>query len=1149
MGNGVSRGAVIYNRPTGRSIGPALLGSVAVYIALGAAGGGINQAQAQGASGQKAAAQGIQFNIPAQGLGSALTSFADRAGLKLLFPSSLVAGKSSPGLSGQLSRQQALSRLLAGTGLSYQFTSANTVTIIDPSAGGNGAAATVPGAIALDTIDVSGGNASAGMTPDTPYQTPGSSSHVSRETLDRVPPTSPGDVFINTPGVINAGNRVGTSINPNIRGLQGMGRVNTTVDGARQNTSSYRGYTGNRDETYVDPDMVGGIDISKGPSDGAGVGGIGGSINFRTLEAHDIVKDGETKGSRIKTTMGSNTSSAPDAGTTTSAERPSSVGDSFSGSFATAVAQDNYEGIVAYSKRKQGNYFAGTKVPDGLSVTPPPNTFNRAQVQPGKEVFNTSEETESFLAKGKVKGDEQSLELSYLYYGSKAGQVSDLFLTVGTPNTQYAPTNIEVDTYTAKYRYTPTDNPLVNFRANLWLSDLVSDRFLATVEQPYGTRTLGGDIGNTSVFNTSVGELKIDNGLEFVREHATAEQFASNANGSNGWETFGPSGVRLMTSAFSNASLKATDWLTLSGGARYDWYNSEGEGYLERFPDSSGSRVSPHAGVVLTPLEGVQLYGQYTEGYRPPSLRESHWHYQGLLLNNPDLRPEIAKNKEIGLNILRDDVVRTGDKVRFKASYFDNNYDDYIIRMLRPARPNQNGNEYHWANLDSATFKGFEISGGYDARAFFFEGAFTKYTEIEYCRPDGTCSPPKMGTALGGSTSPTASDYVSNYVPPEYSGSFTLGMRAFDEKLTLGARMHFASVRAGSTFVGGSASRVGVDVSWPEYRIFDVFGSYELTDDAIISFSVENITDEYYFGALSSVGIPSPGRTARIGFTRTLDGDAIPSVPDLTLGRAAAGTPGSDWTGLYVGGHLGYGFASINGTTTTADGTAGGVSATESADLDIDDLTKGVQAGVNYQFGNRFVIGVEGDFSWSKLNGNQGAVATEAANLAAGGWLQAETDYEFDWMATVRGRAGYAFDRVLVYGTGGVAFLKETETRTQYQSDFTNQTTAGRSTLEMFKESASATRTGWVAGGGFEYALTNHWSLKGEYQFASFDDEDFLFADARAGVTKTYTVRCSPRPCSPTSTRYPGTSETINGRKASNELDLHTVKLGINYRF
>jgi len=1101
------------------------------------------------------AAATVSYSIPAGNLSTALTRWAQLSGFKLLAPSGVLKGRTTAGLSGSIAAEQALSTLLNGTGLVYTI-SGSTVTIADPSASGNNSAATVEGAIALDTIDVSGGRTDAEAAADEPYQTPGSTSHISREVIDRVPPISPGDVFINTPGVINAGNRVGTSINPNIRGMQGMGRINTTIDGARQTTSTYRGYTGNRDETYVDPDMIGGIDISKGPSDGVGVGGIGGSVNFRTLDASDIVKAGETTGSRVKTTLGSNGVAPPDAGTTLSADRPSFYGDTFSGSFATAVIKDNYEGIVAFSKRQQGNYFAGTKVPDGMRFGPGTTNPN-AQILPGTEVFNTSEDTESLLAKGKVKSDEQSLELSYLYYGSKAGQVSDNFLVNNTTNEQWPLTNIEVDTYTARYRYTPADNPWVKARANLWLSDIDSDRFLGTIDKPYGTRTVGGDIGNTSVITTALGELTLDNGAEFVREHATAEQFASSVTLAQGWGTWGPSGVRLMASAFSKASLEATDWLTLSGGARYEYYHSEGEGYLTRYPERSADRVSPHAGIVLTPFEGIQLYGQYTEGFRPPSLRETHWHFQDVLFNNPDLRPEIAKNKEVGLNVLREDVALEGDKLRFKASLFDNQYDDYILRQVLPRRPGQTGNRYVFSNIDRATYQGFELSGGYDARKFFFEGAFTKYTKIEYCVPNGQCRPPTPPPPLfPPPPNGLGTDYVSNYIPPAYSGSFTAGFRAFDEKLTLGARTHFADVRAGS-LTPLDSSRVGISVSWPKYQIFDVFGSYAFTDDVTANFSVENITDEYYFGALSSVGIPSPGRTVRLGLTRTLGGDAFPSMPDMTLGRAAEGAPGSDWTGLYFGGHIGYGVASVRGETTAGDGTPGGIPASESAHIDLDEQLRGFQLGVNYQLSNRVVVGAEADFSWSKLFGTQKSVATEGT-LGQRNWLQAETDYDFDWTATLRGRVGYAFDRYLAYGTAGVAFLDESQIRTQYRSDSgSRELPFGRETAEYFNESATASRLGWTAGGGIEYALTNHWSLKGEYQFAHFGNELFSFSNARSGVTRTYTyqpptIPCSPRPCIPTvppPVTTPGSSDTTNGRKAANDMDLQTIQFGLNYRF
>ncbi len=1064
------------------------------------------------------------FNIRAQPLSQVLLQFSNATNIQLFFNASLVRGINSSGARGQLSHAEALSRLLAGSGLNYRFTNATTVTI-ERIGGGTDQPQNVEGAIQLDTVDVSGGRVSPA---DAPYQAPGSVSYISRQDIDRVPPVSTGDVFRTTPGVIAAGGRSGISINPNIRGLQGMGRVNTTVDGARQTTSSYRGYSGNRDEVYIDPDMIGGIDISKGPSEGVGTGAIAGTINFRTLEAKDIIKDGDNYGIRLKGSLGGNTVTPRVPNRLPTATPNQAVanrslglnGDMYSGSFALAALKENYEFIVAYSKREQGNYFVGSKMPDGVAVRTGNTTWDNrnanARVPAGSEAFNTSENTDSFLAKGKVRwGDGQSLELGYLYFGSDYGEITEfniqptgLFAVYG----QFPLLRARVDTYTAKYRHNPSDNPLLNFRANLWHSDVGRN--------DYGMRTTGGDLGNVSTFSTPLGELKWDNGAEVVREQAFADQYPTSVTGSEGWMTMGPTGQRWLGGAFSKATLKPVDWLTLSVGGRYDYFESKGEGYLSKFPEKSGGRFSPNAEVVLTPFEGLQFYGQYKEGYRPPSLRESHWHYEGLLRNNPNLRPEVSKNKEVGVNFLRNDVFKNGDKLRAKFSYFNNHYDDYIFRALRSSI---GGNIYHWFNMDSANYRGWEVSGGYDAGFAFIEGAYTRYDRVEYCPTPTTCAPPSgLRVNIGADLqNPQQADYSTNYIPPTWSGSLTGGIRLFNEKLTLGGRTHFASSRYGSVWVGGPG-QIGYTMAPPGYRVYDVFGSYKFTEDNVLHFSIENVTDVYYFGTMTALGMPAPGRTARLAYT-TAFSDTKPLLGEIYGGNASRGAPGSDWTGLYVGGHLGYGFGDVKGATTTAAGVTGGVAATESANADLKGVTKGFQAGFNYQFANGFVVGIEAEHIWLKHQKTQKAVTTHNPAHAAGGWLQASTQYELDWMATLRGRAGIAFDRLFVYGTAGVAWLKEIEERGQYSLG------SGISTVgPMFREQDAVTRRGWTVGGGLEYALLNNWSLKGEYSYAHFGNEEFLFPSARASLSSY---------------------NTVNGRKASNELELHTSKIGLNYRF
>ena len=166
-----------------------------------------------------------------------------------------------------------------------------------------------------------------------------------------------------------------------------------------------------------------------------------------------------------------------------------------------------------------------------------------------------------------------------------------------------------------------------------------------------------------------------------------------------------------------------------------------------------------------------------------------------------------------------------------------------------------------------------------------------------------------------------------------------------------------------------------------------------------------------------------------------------------------------DWSGLYIGAHAGYFFGGANlGFLPPA--AAGGL------DVDTDGFAGGGQVGYNWQI-DRFVVGGEADISWADLEGSQaipgGTVSTRA-----------------DWLSTVRARAGIAFDRVMIYGTGGVAF--------------TSMETAVAGPLGFASDKNSL--TGWAAGGGVEWAITDDLSLKGEYLYVDFGDEPYALGGA-----------------------------------------------------
>ncbi|MDH4982420.1 TonB-dependent receptor [Hyphomicrobium sp. D-2] len=762
-----------------------------------------------------------------------------QANLKLVYASALTAGKQTGGVSGQLSSQSAIDQLLAGTGLSYSFSGANTVRIFDPAAGGGDEAAAVDGAIALDTIDVSGSN-SGGAAPgeaftvDTPFATAGSVSHISREQIERVRPQTAGDIFRSTPGVISAGSR-GTSIQPNIRGLQGADRVKTTIDGAEQSVSSDRGYIGSRDESYIDPDLIAGVDITKGPTNGT----IGGLVAMRTISAPDIITGDKNWGVQVKGGIGNNTIKPLPYGidhrNIEARDRPSFFeGNAWNGSLAGAVDYEHFEGIVAYAKRNRGNYFAGTRTNGKIGGIDRWGAPTEKFSAPGEEVPNSSEETESLLAKGKLKwADNQSLELAYRTYDSISGEIIEQGSLLG--GIEWPLVDIAAKSYTARYRWNPDNNDLINVRANVWHTDLaVAMLGRGDVWNDVRTSTMvGGDIGNVFKFETSVGLLSLDTGAEYTFQNYWGDPTAFWGGGSTG--------KRTTLAEFANATFEPADWLSITGGIRYDWFENEippwVRGLPERLWKRDGDGVSLNGGVTLTPLDGLQVFGLFKQGLKAPAAREF------------GLDPERANSHELGFNILRDSVLVANDVLRFKTAAFHNTYDDYIVRYR--ASPNL---PYFSLNIDSAIYKGFEFSGSYDSGRFFFEGAFTNYIDIQYCLTSSTCSSFTFSTDSGG-----------GYVPPKFHGSLTAGVRLFEQKLTLGARTHFASERIGGVMT--QAGGLSPPPTWPEYGIYDLFGSYKLNEKTELSFSVENVTDEYYFDALTAIGLASPGRTGTLSFT------------------------------------------------------------------------------------------------------------------------------------------------------------------------------------------------------------------------------------------------------------------------------------------
>lgn len=203
------------------------------------------------------------------------------------------------------------------------------------------------------------------------------------------------------------------------------------------------------------------------------------------------------------------------------------------------------------------------------------------------------------------------------------------------------------------------------------------------------------------------------------------------------------------------------------------------------------------------------------------------------------------------------------------------------------------------------------------------------------------------------------------------------------------------------------------------------------------------------------------------------------------------------WTGFYAGVNAGYAFRTGNsGFTDPAYGAATGGGRSGG-------FAGGGQIGYNYQLtpGSGFVVGVETD-----LQGTAFAKA-DAAYLGATPYYSVRPS--LDYFGTVRGRLGYAFDRVLIYGTGGFAY-----------GGGTRSTVAGSYPYAL----PSADRTGYAAGGGIEYAFTEKLSVKVEALYLHL---------GRGSAAATYYNASVPA--------YYGAGKQDSG--------FALVRAGVNYRF
>jgi outer membrane immunogenic protein len=228
------------------------------------------------------------------------------------------------------------------------------------------------------------------------------------------------------------------------------------------------------------------------------------------------------------------------------------------------------------------------------------------------------------------------------------------------------------------------------------------------------------------------------------------------------------------------------------------------------------------------------------------------------------------------------------------------------------------------------------------------------------------------------------------------------------------------------------------------------------------------------------------------------------------------------WTGLYIGANGGYGWSQSSTTADPFQSFAGaavvppfGISQQLSGAL------AGLQLGYNYQMAS-WVLGVEGDFDGAGLNNSTQVVTADPLVATASDGFMAHEDIQ--WLATARGRLGYVWGPSLLYVTGGGAWEG---VKDNYL--LSTDTTAGTFSASA-GASVTATRSGWVVGGGWEWMINPSWIARLEYLHYGFND---------SSSAVSIPVACG----------FGGAGATCGANATSSNNSIDAVRVGLSYKF
>ncbi|MCG5525392.1 TonB-dependent hemoglobin/transferrin/lactoferrin family receptor [Ectothiorhodospira haloalkaliphila] len=609
-----------------------------------------------------------------------------------------------------------------------------------------------------------------------------------RATLDRDQAADLADVLNRMPGVDTSGGPRTTALQPVIRGLGGE-RVVIRVDGARQNFAS-----GHKGRVFLDPFLLEQAEVLRGPSSSLyGSGALGGVVNFRTRDPESFLGD-DAFGGRI-------TAGYQDQG-----------------------SQQLLSAIVA-GQGERGSWLGSILQRDQSDL----------EDGDGDTIRFTGDDITSGLIKGTLRpAPDHRLTLSLQGFRDD----HEIPSNATASGTGGGSAGIIVDrrtdsrTQTLRYQFTP-DNDWVNLDATVYGNQVELEETRVDTDRYDETRlrTVGLDMTNTTWLRTGAVDHELLVGLEHYRDRQRGRRDGDR-------RPQYPDARQETTGVFITDRILIGERWEVSPGLRFDRFHKDADDQ----PSITESEWSGQLTATFMVAPGWDLFGGYSEAFRAPSLTNLYVggvHFGNNFFEpNPDLKPEKARNKELGLSYHGQGIWQAQDQVRARLSIYQNDVEDYIDEQVEsdppvgPPPPGGPTGRTISENVRDARLRGQEL-------------------EFQYLNPDYFVA---MNASRIRGDNRTDGEPLSGI--PADSLSLEGGIHVMGGQLTLGGRL----TRAWSQdrVPDGGESTDG-------YTLTDLFMTLQpkaAGERLRLDFGIDNVTDKAYRPHLAAIN--DPGRNVKI---------------------------------------------------------------------------------------------------------------------------------------------------------------------------------------------------------------------------------------------------------------------------------------------